>query len=267
MDIRGKNVFITGANRGIGVAYLDAFLCAGAKKVYAACREPGSLPEEFFQDLRVEPISLDLFNDETIQRVASTCADVDILVNNAGLFIEDSQCVDRIQNALDHMNTNYIGPAILTRALEKTIVKNRGAIINLTSIVAHRALPDAEDYSASKAALRSFTDSARLRLQDKGVLVMEVCPGPVQTRMFRREGMTATDPFVVAYETLRALQNNAVFVAPDAFARDYLELCALNPGHTGLEILAQMPEPEEEETPEPLATDTLENLLPLPSPV
>src|ERR1700748_2726114 len=79
MKIEGSRVLISGANRGLGKAFADAFLAAGACKVYAGARDPHTI-----DDARVIPVRLDVTSEQDIRAAALQCADIDILVNNAG---------------------------------------------------------------------------------------------------------------------------------------------------------------------------------------
>ncbi len=82
MQFRGKTVFITGANRGIGKALVNECLAKGAKKIYASSRNVENLPP--FNDSRVVPIELDISDKNQINEAAQRCQDTQILINNAG---------------------------------------------------------------------------------------------------------------------------------------------------------------------------------------
>jgi len=80
MTIAGKAVLVTGANRGIGRALVEAALSRGAGRVYAGTRQSFSHPDE-----RVIPLPLDVTNPEQIQAAAGQVEFLDILINNAGI--------------------------------------------------------------------------------------------------------------------------------------------------------------------------------------
>ena len=80
MKIKDSVVFITGANRGLGLAYARAALAAGAKKVYAAARDPESITLA-----GVHAVALDVTKPEQVEAAARACGDVTLLINNAGI--------------------------------------------------------------------------------------------------------------------------------------------------------------------------------------
>src|SRR6516165_3604148 len=85
MEIKGSTALVTGANRGIGRALVGALLNAGAAKVYAAARRIDTL-EDFLDNKRVLPVSVDVTDDKAIAALAERTRDVTLLVNNAGVL-------------------------------------------------------------------------------------------------------------------------------------------------------------------------------------
>ncbi len=80
MKLQDAIVLISGANRGIGLAFAEAALARGARKVYAAARNPSSISTP-----RVVPVKLDVTSDQDVAAAARSCSDVTLVVNNAGI--------------------------------------------------------------------------------------------------------------------------------------------------------------------------------------
>src|SRR5262245_18890179 len=104
-----KTVLVTGANRGLGQALVDEALRRGAKRVYAAARQPLVHPNE-----RVTPVTLDVTDETQIQRAVRQVEALDVLINNAGVAIND----DLSERAVleQHLAVNLFGPLSVTQA-------------------------------------------------------------------------------------------------------------------------------------------------------
>jgi NAD(P)-dependent dehydrogenase (short-subunit alcohol dehydrogenase family) len=81
MNISGSVALVTGANRGLGLAFTRELVRRGAAKVYGAARDPGKVTES-----GVQPVALDITDGDQVERAAEQCADVSLLVNNAGVL-------------------------------------------------------------------------------------------------------------------------------------------------------------------------------------
>src|SRR5580765_5456274 len=81
MQISNTVALVTGANRGLGLAFSRELVRRGAAKVYGAARDPGKVTEP-----GVQPVALDITDGDQVERVAAQCADVSLLVNNAGVL-------------------------------------------------------------------------------------------------------------------------------------------------------------------------------------
>jgi len=122
MKICDSVAFVTGANRGIGLAFVQQLLAGGARKVYAAARQP-----EGIILAGVERVRLDLTNPEDIAAAAGQCTDVNLLINNAGIALWTGFLApNSVEAARSEMETNYYGPLLLSRAFAPVLAKNGG---------------------------------------------------------------------------------------------------------------------------------------------
>lgn len=216
MDIRNAVVLVTGANRGLGHALVEAFRKAGAKKVYAAARDPASVKAE-----GVVPIALDVSSPDSIAVAARTCCDVNVLVNNAGitqrgqLFSEDGE-----QRAREEMDVNVYGPWRMTRAFAATLEANGGgAVVNVLSVLSWISMPATATYCISKAAAWSLTNGLRNDLSGQGTQVTAVHVGLMDTDMTAGLDAPKASPHDVAEQIVRAVAEGAPEVLADGLSR------------------------------------------------
>ena len=207
---------VTGANRGIGAAFVSGLLAAGAKRVYAAARDPQTLAGLAQSDARVVPIALDISDDTSVQEAAARLGDVDLVVNNAGVLLGGRLIAAAdLSAARQEMEVNYFGLLRMSRAFAPILAANGGGtLINVLSILSRVASPAGGGYSASKAAALSLTQAVRAELQAQGTRVIGVLPGFVDTAM--AEGVTAPkiQPSEVVRATLDALLTDQDEVYP-----------------------------------------------------
>jgi NAD(P)-dependent dehydrogenase (short-subunit alcohol dehydrogenase family) len=164
MKIAGSVALVTGANRGLGLAFARALLERGATKVYAGARDPASvtLPD-------VVPIRLDVTKDDDATAAARQASDVTLLINNAGVakfgaFLGDGA----IEAAREHFEVNVIGPIRVARAFAPVLARNGGgAIVNVLSIASWINSPLLATYGVSKAAAWAFTNGLRIELEGR----------------------------------------------------------------------------------------------------
>jgi len=217
MKIQDSVVFITGANRGLGLAYARAALAAGAKKVYAAARDPKSITLE-----GVHAIALDVTKPEQAEAAARDCGDVTLLINNAGIsrssgFLSSPDAFDAARAELE---TNFFGPWALSRAFAPVLAKNGGgAIANVLSVLSWVSLPGAATYSASKSAAWSLSNGLRNELRAQGTQVISVHVGFMDTDMASHVPGDKTSPDEVARQTLAAVEAGLPEVLADALTR------------------------------------------------
>ncbi|MEK6347373.1 MAG: SDR family oxidoreductase [Burkholderia sp.] len=182
MQIEGSVAFVTGANRGVGAAFVDALLARGARKVYAGARN-GSAARA---DARVQPVQLDITRHEQVHAAAEAASDTTLLINNAGINrLRGVLADDTLEAARAEMEVNYFGTLAMIRAFAPALVRGEGAIVNMLSILARVALPPMGSLCASKAAALRMSESVRAELGPRGVRVMAVLPGAIDTEMSR----------------------------------------------------------------------------------
>lgn len=222
MTIQESVAFVSGANRGIGKAYVEALIQAGVHRVYAAARNVDTLNDVVvIAPDRIIPVALDVTQPEQVNAVAQTAQDVTILINNAGvlgsggLFTEAS-----VETAQWEMTTNYFGTFSMIRAFAPILQRNGGGVIvNMLSIASVVNVPVFSSYSASKAALYSLTQGARAELAQQGTRVVGVFPGPVDTAMSDGIPLDKIAPIEVAKATLQAIAQGVEEVYPDAVSQ------------------------------------------------
>jgi NAD(P)-dependent dehydrogenase (short-subunit alcohol dehydrogenase family) len=226
MKIRDSVAFVTGANRGIGLVFAQELLAAGARRVYAAARNPESIPLD-----GVIRIPLDVTNTNAVASAAAECPDV-ILINNAGIarwtgFLSP----DSVEAAREEMETNYFGPLFLSRAFAPVLAKNGGgAIVNFLSILSWVAVPSAGTYSASKAAAWALTNWLRAGLQDQGTQVLGVHAGPVDTDMASGLALPKITSVDAVRQVLNALEAGRDEVLVDDMTRQVKAGLSNEPG-------------------------------------
>lgn len=234
-SVEGKVVLVTGANRGIGKALVESFLDHGATKVYAACRSIESAESAFSKVLLasafVVPLRLDLTDPQSIIEAASNATDVDIVINNAGAIarvmpLGGESTVDILKTLMD---VNVYGFLRLANAFVPHLESNgnggRGVLVQLNSVASMRCnVVESSAYCASKAAAFSMTQALRDELGPRGVHLVSVHPGPINTEMiadFPDLVKVAPDPSIVSECLIDAISSSPIpfLVYPDPLAK------------------------------------------------
>ena len=222
ISVKNKIALITGANRGIGKAIVQSFIEHGAKKVYLAVRDTNSTTEleKEFGD-KVVTVRADLSNEKSIQDLADKAKDVEILVNNAGVGIPQYTIgKDVEENLRKHFEVNVFGLLRIANAFADILEKNKGALVQLNSVASIKNFPHLSTYSASKAASYSLTQGLRADLGEKGVSVLSVHPGPIDTKMAEEAGFDSTSSTETVSEGIvKALEAGDFHLFPDEMAK------------------------------------------------
>jgi len=216
MTIADKTVLVTGANRGIGAALVEEALRRGAKRVYAAARQPIAHP-----DLRVTPLVLDVTDAAQIQRAVETVESLDVLINNAGVALYDDLSDRSVLER--HLAVNFFGPYGVTQAFLPLLTRSRGAIVDNVSLMALAPLPLTPAYAISKAAAFNLTQSLRALLAGQGVRVHAVLTGPTDTEMTRGFDIPKAAPESVARGIFDGVENGEEDIFPDPMSASVAE--------------------------------------------
>jgi short-subunit dehydrogenase len=185
MNIQNATVLVTGANRGIGHAFVNELLARGAAKIYVAARDTAAL-RDLLQagGTRLVALPLDITDDDQVAAAALVANDITMLINNAGFASFDGAIsAHGVDLARREMDVNYFGTLAITRAFAPVLAKQGGAIVNMLSMLALVTLPMAGTYSASKAAALALTRSTRAELAAQGTQVVGVLAVQTDTAM------------------------------------------------------------------------------------
>lgn len=214
-SLANQTVLVTGANRGMGREYVAQLLDRGVTKIYAAARDPRTIDVE---DARVVALGLDVTDAASIAKAAEIASDVSVLINNAGIVRGASVLHPDSAGLRAEMETNLFGPLAMASAFADRIAASSGAIVNVASVLAW--LPVGASYSVTKAALWSATDSMRLELGPRGVQVVGVYVGLVDTDMGAFADGPKSDPADVVRQVLDGIESGADEVLADEMTRE-----------------------------------------------
>lgn len=212
MNIQNAVVLVTGANRGIGLAFARQLLARGARKVYAAARDPSTVALA-----GVEALQLDVTSVEQVQAAARQASDVTLVINNAGIaqpggfLAEDSDAVARRV-----FETNFFGVLNMSKAFAPVLKANGGgAMLNVLSVVSWFNSGELAAYSASKSAAWSLTNALRYELASQKTQVLGLHMGYVDTDLTRGFDVPKTSADEIVQRALDGLEAGADEVLAD----------------------------------------------------
>lgn len=191
MQLTGNTIFITGSTSGIGRGLAEAFHKLG-NQVIIAGRRKALLDEVTAANPGMTGIELDIADPIGIQaaaeRLVAENPTLNVLINNAGIMpFDDASCAIDDAQAQSIIATNLLGPIRMTSALIGHLkAQPRSVIVNNTSVLAYTPLATTAVYSATKAALHSYTLSQRFMLRNTSVTVQEIAPPWVNTDLIKK---------------------------------------------------------------------------------
>ena len=222
MKLTGNTIFITGGGSGIGKGLAEAFHARG-NQVIVSGRRKDRLRAMTDANPGMAAIELDITDPTSIKRAAATLISdfpaLNVLINNAGIMLTDtaqSEIDDALLTAT--VATNLMGPIRMTSALIEHLKRQESPVVaNVSSILGFVPLAPTAVYSATKAALHSYTLSQRYRLREAGVAVLEIAPPWVRTELLNsseEERAIPLDQFIS--EAMSMLETNAeeILVGP-----------------------------------------------------
>ena len=203
MKIDNATVLVTGANRGIGLAFTRELLARGARKVYAGARDPSTvtLPG-------VEAIRLDVTKPEEVAAAATRAGDVTLVINNAGVAqVGGFLAADSEEAARRQLETNFFGMLRVSKAFAPVLKANGGgALINVLSIVSWINGGQLAAYAATKSAAWSLTNSLRHELAPQHTQVLALHMAFVDTDLARGLDGPKTSPEDIVRSALDGLE-------------------------------------------------------------
>jgi NAD(P)-dependent dehydrogenase (short-subunit alcohol dehydrogenase family) len=216
MKLQDAIVLITGANRGIGLAFAEAALARGARKVYAGVRSPSNFSNRGFV-----PIKLDVTSDNDVADAARICNDVTLVINNAGIALLGGLLkAGTSDTARMQIETNVFGILRMTQAFSPVLAKNGGgAFLNVLSAASWINSGALTAYAVSKAAAWSLTNGLRNELRPQGTQVLGLHVGFVDTDLTRGLDVVKVSPQSVVATALDALEAGASEVLADERAQ------------------------------------------------
>ena len=190
MELKGKNVLITGSTRGIGKGIAEAFAKEGANIVLNGRRPVPLAQIEAIEKYGVSCIGVtgDISDYDTaknlLAEIEETMGSVDILINNAGITNDKLLLRMTAKDFEDVMKINLSGTFNMTQLVLKKMLKNRcGTIINMSSVSGLIGNAGQANYAASKAGMVGFTKSVAREVAPIGITCNAIAPGFITTDM------------------------------------------------------------------------------------
>jgi NAD(P)-dependent dehydrogenase (short-subunit alcohol dehydrogenase family) len=215
MRIEGSRALVTGASRGLGLAFANKLLEHGAAVVYAGARDTSAVTGS---DL--VPVRLDVTDQAQVAAAAAALGDVSIVISNAGIARGGRPLTVSMDRARSELEVNYLGTLAVAQAFAPVLAANGGgALVHMLSVLSWVTSPAVSTYAASKAAAWSITNALRQQLRGQRTLVVGVHCDSVDTGM--TEGLPGPkhDPADVAGAVMAAIEAGQEEVLFDEYTR------------------------------------------------
>jgi NAD(P)-dependent dehydrogenase (short-subunit alcohol dehydrogenase family) len=232
MELEGKRILITGANRGLGLALVRACAEAGAGEIVAGARRPeelGAATDSAGARAKITPVRLDVTSDDDVDAAAAR-GRVDVLINSAGVAVYGGVLKAGMEDIRREIEINYLGALRVVRAFAPAMAEHGdGLIANVASVLGRVSAPALGTYCATKAALLSLSQSLRGDLAESGVRVIAVLPGTIDTDMSRGFGGEKMTAEQAAREIVEAIRRETIEAAIGEGARGVLAGLSADP--------------------------------------
>jgi len=228
MNVQNATILITGANRGLGAEFARQALARGARKVYAAARDPSTITVT-----GLVPVRLDVTDAAGVAALAHELGDVDIVINNAGIA-ETGAVLDAggLESMGRMMATNVFGLLNVSRAFAPVLARNGGgAFVNILSIASWASSPILANYAVSKSAAWSATNGLRDAVRADGTQVLGVHVGFIDTDLTRGFDAPKLQPSAVVDSVFGALEAGDSEVLVDEITRQVKHGLSANTGN------------------------------------
>ena len=199
--LTGKVAVVTGASKGIGAAIAKQLAAEGAAVVvnYSSSKTDGEKVAKEVTALGGKAIAVqgNMSKPEDIERLFAKSREafgrVDILVNNAGIY--EFMPLGKVteDHFHKHFNLNVLGLLLASQAAARQFDGPGGSIINISSVVSTRGIPESAVYSGTKGAVDAITRSLASELGPRGIRVNAIRPGMVETEGTRSAGIAESD--------------------------------------------------------------------------
>ena len=222
MILTRRTILITGGSAGIGLAFALKFVELG-NEVIVTGRRKSVLEEVKKRHPKLHTIQSDVADPAQIAtlatRVKAEFPKLDVLMNNAGIMLYKNLKAPAADLAglTAEMNINVGGVIGMTSSFIDILTANKGTVINVSSGLAFVPLPAAPIYSATKAAIHSYTQSLRFQLEETGVEVIELMPPAVKTDMtaeFSEGGASLITTDELVKQSFASLKAGALEIRP-----------------------------------------------------